>query len=64
MLSLLSDRGELDDPELLVNLHQGIASALMKKGRMKEAEKHLLEAMKTGVSGIGDTMIKLGINPP
>jgi hypothetical protein len=36
----------------------------MKKGRMKEAEKHLLEAMKTGVSGIGDTMIKLGINPP
>ena len=64
ILDLLSDRGELDDPELLVNLHQGIASALMKEGRMKEAEKHLLEAMKTGVDGIGDTMIKLGINPP
>ncbi|MDD3128719.1 MAG: hypothetical protein PHW16_05655 [Candidatus Methanomethylophilaceae archaeon] len=63
ILDVLFDRNELDDIELLVSIHQGIASALMKEGRMKEAEKHLLSAMRMGVDGIEDTMISLGINP-
>ena len=63
ILDRLFDRNELDDVELLVSIHQGIASALMKEGRMKEAEKHLLAAMRMGVDGIEDSMISLGINP-
>lgn len=63
ILDMLFDRNELDDVELLVSIHQGIASALMKEGRMKEAEKHLLAAMKMGVDGIEDSLINLGIDP-
>lgn len=63
ILDRLFEEGGLDDAELLIGIHQGIASALMKEGRVKEAEKHLLAAMKMGVGGLEDTLVSLGIRP-
>lgn len=44
----------LSDVEVLVNLHHDAASFLMSKGRMAEAEKHLLHAVSMGVNGAKD----------
>ena len=44
----------LEDPEILVHMHQDIASALMTQGKVQEAEKHLVRAMTMGVNGAKD----------
>lgn len=44
----------LEDPEILVHMHQDIASALMSQGKVQEAEKHLVRAMTMGVNGAKD----------
>lgn len=41
----------LSDREVLVTLHHDLAGALMKTGRIEEAEKHLIRAMEIGVVG-------------
>jgi len=45
---------KLSDVDVLVNLHHDAASYLMSKGRMAEAEKHLLHAVSMGVNGAKD----------
>ena len=45
---------QLSDTEVLINLHHDAASYLMSKGRMEEAEKHLLHAVSMGVNGAKD----------
>ena len=45
---------KLIDTDVLVNLHQEAASALMGMGKMEEAEKHLLRAVSMGVNGAKD----------
>lgn len=45
---------KLSDTEILINMHHEAASALMAKGRMEEAEKHLLRAVSMGVDGAKD----------
>jgi len=42
---------KLDDPNLIVSIHQDIASVLMSQGRIEEAEKHLMRAVSMGVHG-------------
>ncbi len=45
---------KLDDSNILVKMHQEAASALMSRGKVQEAEKHLLRAVTMGVSGADD----------
>ncbi len=45
---------KLTDTQMLVSMHQEAASALMAKGKMEEAEKHLLKAVSMGVHGAQD----------
>lgn len=54
LLEQLNDYHRLDDPEVLVSLHHHVAGALMKAGRIEEAEKHLMSAMKVGIRGAED----------
>jgi len=51
ILDGISEYRALDDADILVSLHQGIADELIKMGRTEEAEKHLLKAMEIGISG-------------
>ena len=44
----------LDDKEFLVSLHHDLAGALMKQGRIQEAEKHLVRSMEISVKGASD----------
>lgn len=44
----------LPDPEVLIRLHHDAAGALMKQGRIEDAEKHLVKAMGIGVHGASD----------
>jgi tetratricopeptide (TPR) repeat protein len=53
-IELLEGMGEfrnLEDSDILVNLHQGIAGELIKQNRMEEAEMHLLKAVEIGIHG-------------
>ncbi|MCQ2084876.1 MAG: hypothetical protein MJZ21_01860 [archaeon] len=43
--------GTLDDDELLSSLHGEIAQAYMQKGKIKEAEKHLMKQVSYNLSG-------------
>ena len=54
LLEQLDQFHRLDDPEVLVSLHHDVASVLMKAGRIEEAEKHLVKAMKVGIRGAED----------
>ena len=51
---------KLTDQEMLVQMHQDAASALMAKGRVQEAEAHLMKAVALGVHGARDYMINQG----
>lgn len=52
----LMECGRSADPDILVGMHHDLADALMKAGRIDEAEKHLIRAMELGVNGAGDYM--------
>lgn len=54
LLEEMMQYNRLDDPEVLVSLHHDLAGALMKAGRIQEAEKHLVRAMEIGVRGASD----------
>lgn len=54
VLEGMMDCGRVPDPDVLVRLHHDLAGALMKQGRIEEAEKHLIRAMEVGVNGAGD----------
>lgn len=56
--------GQADEKELLVGMCQAIASDLVDKGRVAEAEKYLLKAMKYGMPDIDRAMAELGIRKP
>ena len=58
------DMGQSDEKELLVGLCQEIASDLMDRGNVPEAEKYLLKAMKHGMPDIDKAMSELGIRKP
>jgi len=45
---------KLDDPNLIVTLHQDMASVLMSEDRMEEAEQHMMKAVAIGVHGAKD----------
>lgn len=45
---------KLSDTDILVRMHQEAASALMSRGNVQEAEKHLLRAVSMGVHGAQD----------
>ncbi len=45
---LMAERG-LEDKDSLISLHHDLAGALMKAGRVEEAERHLVRAMEIGV---------------
>lgn len=56
IMEQLNEEGKLDDRDLLVSLHQSVAQVFIKEGRMPEAEKHLLRAMKLGLPEIGNAI--------
>jgi len=57
LMEEMSKLNKLEDPEILVHLHQDAASALMAKGKVQEAEKHLLSAVSMGVHGAKDYLM-------
>jgi len=61
ILEVLNDQRKLDDVELLINLHQGIATVLMEMGRIEEAEKHLLKSINHGMPEVKKTIDDLGL---
>lgn len=61
ILEVLNDQRKLDDVELLINLHQGIATVQMEMGRIKEAEKHLLKSINHGMPEVKKTIDDLGL---
>lgn len=48
--------GRVSDPDVVVRLHHDVAEALMRSGRIADAEKHLMKAMQMGVRGAGEYM--------
>ncbi len=54
LLEEMSRYHRLSDSEILVTLHHDVASVLVKCGRMEDAEKHLMGAMKVGIRGAED----------
>lgn len=52
----LLECGRCPDADLLIGMHHDLADALMKSGRIGDAEKHLIRAMELGVGGAGDYM--------
>lgn len=61
ILEVLNGHRKLDDVELLVNLHQGVAAAQMEMGMIKEAEKHLLMSINHGMPDVKRTIDDLGL---
>lgn len=57
LLEEMAKANKLEDPEVLVHMHQDAAAALMNKGRVKEAEKHLMQAVSMGVQGAKDYLM-------
>lgn len=63
LLEGMAEINKLEDVDVLVHMHQDLASALMAKGRMEEAEKHLLRAVTMGVDGAKDYLMnQTGLN--
>ena len=54
LLEEMEKSNRLSDVDVLINLHHDAASFLMSKGRMEEAEKHLIHAVSMGVNGAKD----------
>ncbi len=56
ILEDLNSNNRLGDTDLLVKLHQSLASSMMDSGRIERAEKHLMRAINLGVPGMKDAM--------
>lgn len=50
---------KLDDVQLLINLHQGIATSMMNAGKIDLAEKHLMRSINLGIPGMKEAMKEL-----
>ena len=50
---------KLDDVQLLINLHQGIATSMMNAGKIELAEKHLMRSINLGIPGMKEAMKEL-----
>lgn len=61
ILENMLEKGMPCDSKVLVDVYQGIASTLVKNGRLAESEVYLLKAMKHGMPEIGDAIRDLGI---
>lgn len=57
LLEGMLEINKFDNTDLLVHMHQDVASALMSKGMMEEAEKHLMRAVTMGVDGVKDYIL-------
>ena len=56
ILEELNNRNRLSDPDLLIKLHQSLASSMMESGEIERAEKHLMRAINLGVPGMKDAI--------
>lgn len=61
ILDQLHEENKVEDVEMLVGLHQSLASALIERGDMEKAEKHLIRVVKLGLPGMKDAMDELGM---
>jgi len=61
ILEVLNGQRKLDDIELLINLHQGVATVQMGMGMIEEAEKHLLKSINHGMPDVKRTIDDLGL---
>ncbi len=62
LLEEMQRANRLESTDILVNLHQDLASAFISMGRMSEAEKHLMRAVSMGVNGAKDYLDSQGNN--
>ena len=62
LLEEMQRANRLESTDILVNLHQDLASAFISMGRMSEAEKHLMRAVSMGVNGAKDYLDSKGNN--
>lgn len=60
----LAAHDRLDDDELLSNLHGEVAEALIKDGRVPEAEKHLMRQVEINLHGAKDYIDNNADRPP
>ena len=54
ILEHMVEFNRMPDPEILIGLHHDVADALMKVGRVGDAERHLMRAMRVGIQTAGD----------
>ena len=59
ILEKLYVENRLDDVQLLINLHQGIATSMMNSGKIELAEKHLMRSINLGIPGMKEAMREL-----
>lgn len=59
ILEELNSNNRLGDIDLLIKLHQSLASSMMDSGRIERAEKHLMRAINLGVPGMKDAIDEL-----
>lgn len=64
ILEKMYDENRLKDCDLLVSLHQGIATALIDKGMIPESEKHLMRVVDLDMPAMKDAIETLGIKKP
>ncbi len=62
ILEELNTMNKLKDKDLLVNLHQTLATSMMDAGKIERAEKHLMRVVNLGVPGMKEAIDELGIN--
>ena len=60
LLEEMAKINKLEDTEVLIKMHQDAASALMSRGKVQEAEQHLMKAVTMGVHGAKDYLINQG----
>ena len=60
LLEEMARINKLEDQDVLVKMYQDAASALMSKGKVQEAEAHLMKAVTMGVHGAKDYLINQG----
>ena len=54
LLEHMLEYHRLDDTDVLISLQQSVANALIKQGKVEEAEKYLVKSLKLGVQGASD----------
>lgn len=60
LLEEMAKINKLEDQDVLIKMHQDAATTLMTKGKVKEAEEHLIKAVTMGVHGAKDYLVNQG----